>query len=84
MPFTPVLTINLPSFNTHYLQVAAQVSSQKDAIFSYYPLGSFKLDKDLENIVFGPSLSSPLIHRDSFETKNVQVGDGLSYKLTKR
>ena len=83
MPFAPVSTINLPSFNTHYLQVAAAASTELDAISSYYPLDSFKSAKDLENIAFGPSVSSPLIHRDSSETKIVQVGGGLSYKLTK-
>ena len=76
-------TINLPSFNTHYLQVAAAASTELDAISSYYQLDLFKLAKDLENIVFGPSVSFPLIHRNYFETKNVQVGGGLSYKLTK-
>ena len=84
MPFTPVSTINLPSFNTHYLQVAAQASSESDAIFSHYPLGSLKSVKQDRKSDFGPSVNSPLIYTDSFETKNVQVGGGLSYKLTKR
>ena len=60
------------------------MSSESDALFSHYPLGSFKSVKEHRKSDFGPSVSSPLIHRDFFETKNVQVGVGLSYKLTKR
>ena len=60
------------------------MSSESDAIFSHYPLGLFKSVKEHRKSDFGPSVSSPLIYRDSFETKNVQVGGGLSYKLTKQ
>ena len=83
MPFAPISTINLVSFNAHYLQVAAQASSQKDAILYRYPLESLICIKDQENFGFSPLVSSPLLYRDTFSTKYVQVGGCLGYKLTK-
>ena len=59
MPFTQVSTINLVSFNTHYLQVTAQASTELAAILLRYPLASFKSSKDLGYFDFGPSVSSP-------------------------
>ena len=78
-----MLTINFLSFNTHYLQVTPAASTEVDAIFLYYPLGSFKSEKEHRKSDFGPSVSSPLLYRDSFGTKYVWVGGGLSYKLMK-
>ena len=60
------------------------MSTESDTIFLHYLLGLLKSVKEHRKSDFGPSVSSPLIHRDSFETKNVQVGGGLSYELTKR
>ena len=83
MPFVPISTINLVSFNAHYHQVAVQVSSQKDAILHWYPLESSISDGEKEKFGFRPLVSSPLLYRDIFSTKYVQVGGGLGYKLTK-
>ena len=83
MPFAPISTINLVSLNAHYLQVAAQASSQKDAILYAYLLELSISTKDQGNFVFSPIVSSPLLYRDTFSTKYVQVGGGLGYKLTK-
>ena len=58
-------------------------SSQQDAILYHYPLESVICVRDQENFGFSPSVSSPLLYRDSFSTKYVQVGGGLGYKLTK-
>ena len=83
MPLAPISTINLVSFKAHYLQVAAQASSQKDAILYWYLLESRISVGEKENFGFSPLVSSPLLYRDTFSTKYVQVGGGLGYKLTK-
>ena len=83
MPFAPISTINLVSFNTHYLQVAAQVFFQKDTILYLYPLESLIRIKDQDNSGFSPLVNSLILYRDNFSTKYVQVEGGLGYILTK-
>ena len=65
MPITPVSTVNLTCFNTHHLKVAAQVSSDKDALLKSYPLGQlvqqpYPLDLNFD---------SPLLCIDFFRKK---------------